>query len=447
MPAKVLAPDWSDAEHVALRDSPPSAATGRGDPCDDGGRAERVLGLGREDARGALAGVAPERNLVVASPPPSVRGVSVMARRLARASSRGGAVSGSAPGTPAGSRPGRLAHSLRQPANGRRAVPAQRWLCFVVLSIAAVGSAGGPRPVAAVRAVPGAPLLEQQRYTMNARVRPLLVWTRRDDVGEARITWRDDGRARRYELLVGSDPLKAPRRINKWGYIAEHISATEATIVGVMKEADGDSVEEAERELARERQGGYVFEGMHASVSGNQYTVRRVRIRSERDLTFRDLDALLAKLAAADAPARVAPVPQRAAPGFLSALAALLQETASASGGAGGIRLPPPLTYIHNGRLYDLRLRSAKPLADFIWSGRRYGPAIDGEFLITNRSTGGTTRFSIVYGRDGALAGVPLKIVFRPTWWFEAELVLEPEPVPPPRPPAGAGPSCSRAGA
>jgi hypothetical protein len=30
-----------------------------------------------------------------------------------------------------------------------------------------------------------------------------------------------------------------------------------------------------------------------------------------------------------------------------------------------------------------------------------------------------------VYGADGDLKGVPLRIVFRPRWWFEAELVLD----------------------
>src|SRR3982074_1246009 len=60
------------------------------------------------------------------------------------------------------------------------------------------------------------------RYTMDGRIRPLLFWFGRDDIGFARVVWREgDLGARGYELLVGTDPAKAPRALNRWGYIAE----------------------------------------------------------------------------------------------------------------------------------------------------------------------------------------------------------------------------------
>ncbi|MBM3770324.1 MAG: hypothetical protein FJW27_03380 [Acidimicrobiia bacterium] len=60
-----------------------------------------------------------------------------------------------------------------------------------------------------------------RRYRMAGRIRPLLFWFGKDDVGFARITWRsaDEG-CRAYELLVGTDPNRAPRGLNKWGFIA-----------------------------------------------------------------------------------------------------------------------------------------------------------------------------------------------------------------------------------
>ncbi len=63
-------------------------------------------------------------------------------------------------------------------------------------------------------------------YTVNAKVRLMpLVWIGRDNIGGARITRRHDASGRRtFELLVGSDPDRAPRRINRWGFIRESLN-------------------------------------------------------------------------------------------------------------------------------------------------------------------------------------------------------------------------------
>jgi hypothetical protein len=60
------------------------------------------------------------------------------------------------------------------------------------------------------------------KYRVDARARPFLFWIRKANVGDGRITWRTgpDGTVG-YELLVGTDPARAPRRINRWGYLRE----------------------------------------------------------------------------------------------------------------------------------------------------------------------------------------------------------------------------------
>jgi hypothetical protein len=78
-------------------------------------------------------------------------------------------------------------------------------------------------------------------------------------------------------------------------------------------------------------------------------------------------------------------------------------------------------TYVYAGRLYDASLLSATV------SDRR-GGAIDGEFEVRNRATGSTTAFRIAYGTDGADAEVPVRITYRPRWWLEVDLQLEPNP-------------------
>src|SRR6266478_2788215 len=61
---------------------------------------------------------------------------------------------------------------------------------------------------------------EQFEYTMTARLRLLLFWVGKDDVGGGyirRATLPRDPASDVIELLIGSDPAKAPRAINRWG--------------------------------------------------------------------------------------------------------------------------------------------------------------------------------------------------------------------------------------
>jgi hypothetical protein len=43
---------------------------------------------------------------------------------------------------------------------------------------------------------------------------------------------------------------------------------------------------------------------------------------------------------------------------------------------------------------------------------------------VLNRTTGEETPFTVVYGVDGDLTGVPLAISWRPRWWLEIECAL-----------------------
>jgi len=97
------------------------------------------------------------------------------------------------------------------------------------------------------------PVATEHRYRMLAKVRPLLVWISRDNVGDARITRRSDGAgSMSFELLVRSDPARAPRHINRWGYLAEQVAGGQATVLGVMKQSNEQSIQEAEGRLTAE---------------------------------------------------------------------------------------------------------------------------------------------------------------------------------------------------
>src|SRR5215831_18441297 len=94
------------------------------------------------------------------------------------------------------------------------------------------------------------PLVAEHKYRMLARVRPLLFWISKDNVGGARVRWRgDDNGAFGIELLIGSDPHRAPRQINRWGYIAEDVQGADAHVLGLMKRSEEQSIAEAESRL------------------------------------------------------------------------------------------------------------------------------------------------------------------------------------------------------
>src|SRR5262249_48017684 len=115
------------------------------------------------------------------------------------------------------------------------------------------------------------PVVAEHTYRMLAKVRPLLFWITKDDVGGARVSWRsDEGGSFGGDLLIRSDPDRAPRRINRWGYIAEQVRGPEARVLGVMKQSNEQSVKEAESQLAADGRGGFVYRAIQGTTANNQ---------------------------------------------------------------------------------------------------------------------------------------------------------------------------------
>ena len=100
-------------------------------------------------------------------------------------------------------------------------------------------------------------MVAEYRYRMAGKIRPLLFfWITKDGIGGARIRVRrgEDG-ASGLDLLIGSDPTRAPRGINRWGYILEETRGDETTVVGIMKKSDEDTLDQATSNVAREAHG------------------------------------------------------------------------------------------------------------------------------------------------------------------------------------------------
>jgi hypothetical protein len=301
------------------------------------------------------------------------------------------------------------------------------------------GKAGAGAGAAA--AATSLPVVAEHKYRMLARVRPMLFWINVDDVGGAKVSLRgdqEDASAYGIELLIGSDPQRAPRQINKWGYIAEEVRGNDARIIGVMKQSNEQSVAEAEKQLnAGAQQGGYVFRTIQGTATAREARAGVTSVRVPTDLTYRDIASLLSMVggngkANADAPEnRAVALPNGTRPGFLVALRELVNRSVDAyrqqpsAKSLSDAACKTPVPYVYFGKFYDLQLRGSQLLPTATIDGKSYQKVARSDFEIRNRSNGETTRFQLTYGTNGALAGIPVHGVFQPRWFLEIQLFLD----------------------
>jgi len=279
-----------------------------------------------------------------------------------------------------------------------------------------------------VTSSPSTVAVERHHYSVSARVRPLLLfWIRCNDVGDAVVTRRRGSDQSGYTLLIGSDPERAPRRINRWGYIDEEIRGDEVRVIGLMTEADEQSVEEAEARLRQPSHGDRTYQVMQATIHGDQARSVVTPIDVPKAYSFRELRTVLdlARQESAPATARDVRIPQGTRPGFLSALADLVHQHVKTVHGPGGIRRGPVVTYVYHGRLYQLRATRADFMSTLRVGASTYQQIVAADFEIRNTYTGELTRFSMTYGTEGPLAEVPLTASYQPRWWMQVDLALD----------------------
>ena len=304
-------------------------------------------------------------------------------------------------------------------------------LCALASTIA-VGAdpllAVGKDPASSDDALPGERLrtIMVRQYTLSGRIR-LLFWFGRDNVGMARLVWRRDDRgARGYELLVGTDPGRAPRSLNRWGYIAEDVLGADGALLAMMTGADEVSYDEAEASTTRTSSTGD-FRAIRARVHDGTATWQVATVETPRAFTIHDVGAALARVRrdTATTTPRSRHVPARARPGFLVAVADLVDEVVAAGRGRTTADELKRLSveYVFGQRTYELRVRDLRP--DLIQLGGRRTPVVHASFEIRTPVTNARTRFEITCGTDGGLAGVPVAMEWQPRWWLKVELRLD----------------------
>ena len=312
--------------------------------------------------------------------------------------------------------------ALRNPLHNRRGQATRRRIAAaLVAGLISLGVDLGADPRVASSGAPAngaspSATFERHHYSIGARVRPLLVfWIGRSGVGDAIVTRRLSPDEATYALLIGSDPDRAPRRINRWGYIKEEIRGAEARLVGLMTESDEESIEEAEANLKKQANGDHLFKIIRATVNREQAQSVVTSIGAPYDYNFRQLQTVLdlALREPLQGKPRTIRLPPGTRPGFLAALADAMHTSTG------------PIAYVYHGRIYELRQTEARTIPDLRIARASYGRAIAADFTITSTHDGEQTRFSMTYGTEGRFAEVPLRVSYQPRWWMEVNLTLD----------------------
>jgi hypothetical protein len=275
----------------------------------------------------------------------------------------------------------------------------------------------------------------EHRYRVVGKVRLLLAWVGGNDVGGARLTWRGSDSNQSIALLIGSDPQRAPRGVNEWGYIREDVSADSTEVFGIRTVTDGDSPEEAE--ARRVAQGKVVELGVLCSnVSSVDAASRTTTVHVAGDTTYRDVDRVLEVVERQPTwKGRRTARPADVAPGFLTAMDLMMRISARE---AGEEPVCPRSSFVYKAAVYDLIPRSVERVATLRTQTGVYEHLLRTDIAVKNRATETTTEFSITYGTEGPLAAVPIVATYQPNWWFKVKLELDDAQDVPPDPAANA---------
>jgi hypothetical protein len=295
-------------------------------------------------------------------------------------------------------------------------------LFALVASVTAAPRAQRASPMTSVARSAGT----SHHYTIGARIRPLLFWIGKDDVGDAVVAAKHEAGSAAFSVLVGTDPDRAPRRINRWGYISEEIRGSDATIVGLMTESDEESVVEAEANLQRQK-GERTFNVIRTSVAEGEAHSIVTSLAAPAEYTFRQVDMLLnmADSRSRDGRTRVVQLPGGTRPGLLVSLADIVHEQAAMWQSTHTVSPAAAITYVYHGKLYQLRTVRSHPVTNLRIGGALYEHAIASQFQIKNQRDGASTAFSITFVADGPLAETVVTASYQPRWWIEIQLTLD----------------------
>jgi hypothetical protein len=287
----------------------------------------------------------------------------------------------------------------------------------------------------------------EYRYVMTCRVRLLLFWAGRDDVGEGYVRLgkaSGEERQQMIQILFGSDPAKAPLAINRWGAGIEVLRRDDSgqpvssAFFGFMKSSKGQSVGAMQRELSKEQNNGdHIFEGILSRVDDSRAISTTVPYTSKRDFDLHQYAeaeaATLQQLKGNHQIRRLDGAARSVCPRTREFLSTILQLIDDA---LAGRPTPRSVCYIFNARHYRATLLSVHPLAEktvhitLRGNGdsmtQSYHHLKDARFEVLGEETETKSSFEMLLGTEGNLRGAPIQITYDPNWWFQVILNLSP---------------------
>jgi hypothetical protein len=290
-------------------------------------------------------------------------------------------------------------------------------------------------------------LTAEYNYVMTGKLRLLFFWVGRDDVGGGYIrlkTSPSNPDLETIQIKFGSDPEKAPRRINRWGAATEVVNnkapLQSSAFFGFWKAAKGDSREAFEEEFSNEaEEKRFFYEAAINRVDPGSAASCVVPFHSQSDFNINQLDEaedmVLENMIGGLDDSRVRYLDETGkstcdrSTGFLFAVKSMVESV------LGGQTAPFSSCYIHGAQRYTLILLSRKNVdrkeIKFELNGgsvveRSYENLIQAKFRVVNHSNGKKSSFELFLGTEGGWRGTPVQITHQPNWWFKVILNLDP---------------------
>jgi hypothetical protein len=173
-------------------------------------------------------------------------------------------------------------------------------VCAVVAAAGiAVGSSFdfSPAPAAVSSAIdeisradkpgPGVSSYAEHRYRVVGKLRMAVIWAKHDDIGSARMTWRSDSNSNALTLMVGSDPQRAPRSLNKWGYLREEVRSDHAEVFTVRSLGGSESSSATDYAVSE----GPLFGASCSSIGNTDVTGAKTTV-SATGVTYRMFESI-----------------------------------------------------------------------------------------------------------------------------------------------------------
>jgi hypothetical protein len=280
------------------------------------------------------------------------------------------------------------------------------------------GPAAGPLRSAVPAASTGAATTAtswEHRYRVSGKVRLLLFWAGDNDVGGARMRVEHRPGSQVISFFGGSDPARAPRRLNMWGYAVEHAEVDSARVFMLRSMGEPDPAA-AEARLA---DGGSdaLFGASCGTMDPTGALASITGVRVGATVTYRAFGEVLSAVSASPRwQTERAHQTAHAAPGFFTALQDTISEAMAAIGTGTPLPQTTRKTYLYKGLPYELRVLKMQRERDDVVRAR---------YLYVNPPTADSGQFTVLFGASGPLAGVPLRFSVQPNWWLRLELELD----------------------